>query len=97
MDDNGEPTGMLAPKVKFPDTDKDGKSVILDLTVTEAVKRMKELTDQYGNLFKGTAAGGIGGSTVPTTGGKIDISKMSQEDYEKNRAAIKAAPNSKRR
>lgn len=61
---DGRPNGSFTPKVEFEDTDKDGKPVVLTLTVTEAVKRMKELPDTYGNLFKSKATGGVGGITA---------------------------------
>lgn len=50
------------PTVKFNDVNEDGESVVLDLSPADAIKRMKELRDEYGNLFKGTATGGIGGA-----------------------------------
>ncbi len=59
---DGVSTGNYTTVVKFNDVDEDGKAVVLNLTPPDAVKRMKELTDLYGNLFKGTATGGLGGS-----------------------------------
>ena len=59
IEDSGKATYKIA--VKFNDTDDDGKSIISDLSPVEAVKRMKELPALYGNLFKGTAKGGVGG------------------------------------
>ena len=59
--EDGEKTGELTPKVKFNDLDKDGKPITMDLTVTEAVKRMTEL-EQHQALFEGTGTGGFGGS-----------------------------------
>jgi len=56
-----QPTGRYVPKVRLAGKDKDGKSVILDLTPTEAVKQMKEMPEIYGNLFKSGAHSGIGG------------------------------------
>lgn len=50
-----------SPKVKIQDV-VDGKSVTLDLTVSEAVKRMQEMPERYGNLFKSTLASGLGKS-----------------------------------
>lgn len=65
-----EEDGNYSPTVKFNDVDEEGKNVTLDLSPSEAVKRMKELTDRYGNLFKGTATGGLGstGGTKGSTG-----------------------------
>lgn len=59
LDDQGKPTGELIPRVKLPDI-KDGKPTTLDLTVTEAVKRMSEMED-HGNLFNSGVNGGLGG------------------------------------
>jgi len=65
VDENGAGKGTYVPRVKLPDVDKDGKAVVLDLSPGEAVKRMKEQVDLYGNMFKSNVNGGIGG-TGPT-------------------------------
>ena len=86
VDAEGKPTGSLISKVLFPDVDKDGKRVTLDLTPTEAVKRMSEM-DKYMNLFKSDGTGGLGGTTQP--GGKpLDIAELAKnpEAYRKAKA-----------
>ena len=60
--ENGQTTGRYLATVKFNDVDADGKNVVLDLSPQDAIKRMKELTGRFGNLFKGTSTGGVGGS-----------------------------------
>ena len=60
VDESGQPTGRYAPIVKFNDVNDEGKNVVLDLHPRDAIKRMKELPDEYGNLFKGTATSGLG-------------------------------------
>lgn len=60
-DAEGNGLGTFTPRIKFPDV-KDGKPITLDLTVEEAVKRMKDTPQEYGNLFKAGVVGGIGGS-----------------------------------
>lgn len=60
LDDEGKPTGELQPKVKMF-AQKDGKTVTLDMTVTEAVKFMSE-QDEHAPLFVSGASGGLGGS-----------------------------------
>jgi hypothetical protein len=60
--ENGQPTGKYQTLIKFNDVNEDGENVTLDLSPTDTIKRMKELTDKYGNLFEGTATGGVGGS-----------------------------------
>jgi hypothetical protein len=77
LDDSGKPTGEFVPKIRFSDTDKEGKPVALDLDPTEAVKRMKEL-EHYQNLFKGTGVGGIGANNQPS-GKKLDAKKLASD------------------
>ncbi len=67
VDNEGQPTGRLSPKVKFNDIGKDGKSVVLDVTPDEAIKLMKDKSDTFGNLFK---AGVIEGLGLKTSGSK---------------------------
>jgi len=57
LDDKGKPTGSWIPEVTFEDT-KDGKPLILKLSTSDAVKRMKEM-DEHANLFKGEGQSGI--------------------------------------
>lgn len=71
LDDAGQGSGNYKPIVKFNDTNDDGNPVILDLSPSDAIKRMKELPDMYGNLFKGDASGGLGGGAG--AGGKKDL------------------------
>ena len=90
LDSDGKPSGVYAPKVAFPDVDKDEKPIVLELTVPEAVKRMKELP-QYGNLFEGDKRGGIG-STGNQSGTKIDIAKIAATDQAQYRKLRKERP-----
>lgn len=85
LNDNNEPTGRFIPKVKFADTDKDGKPVTLDLTVAEAVKRMKETPEQYGHLFESTAKSGLGSSGGAGRGTAKDVKTMSPTEYREYR------------
>jgi hypothetical protein len=62
LDESGKPTGQFESRVKFNDVDSGGKPVILDLTPTQVIKRMKELPERFGNLFQSTGTGGIGGA-----------------------------------
>lgn len=62
--------GTFIPQVKLNGKDKDGKPVTLDLPVGEAIKQMKEMVEEYGNLFISDANGGIGGTTTTPAGGK---------------------------
>jgi hypothetical protein len=73
-------------KVKFNDTDEKGNSVVLDLTVKEAVKRMTELEP---NLFKSKGPGGLGSNTRDGHTTPSDLASaaknMSAEEYMKAR------------
>lgn len=97
MDDNGNPTGDLTPMVDFPDIDTNtGESIMTRRTPEEAVKRMKELVDQYGNLFKSNVVSGIGsgsgtGDLVSGANGRIDVKKLTTEQYMKLRKENPAA------
>jgi hypothetical protein len=75
---DSKPTGELTPKIKFDDVDDKGKPVTLDLTVTEAVKRMSEL-DRYLNLFKVDGEGGVGAVTRKSASGKIDVAALAKD------------------
>src|SRR5215471_259505 len=61
-DQEGNSLGSFTPRVKFRDTDAEGRTIYLDLTVIEVIKRMKELPDRFGNLFKANLSGGLGGN-----------------------------------
>ena len=80
LDEDGKEAGTYTAKVKFNDTDKNGKAVVLDLPVTDAIKRMKELPEKFGSLFKGAANGGVGGGTG-TPGKKPNMKGMTTEEY----------------
>lgn len=80
VDEHGKGIGTFTPKVKFPDKDKDGKPIALDLTVEQAIKRMKDLPEVYGNLFKSGVTGGLGGTgsvTSPRT--PVDLSVLTKD------------------
>lgn len=70
-DEDGKLQGSFTPKVKFKSSDKEGKTITLDLTVPEAIKHMKDTPEKWGNLFKSGVSGGIGATTKP--GGKRGI------------------------
>lgn len=68
--EDGKPTGKLIPMVNLEDKDDKGKDIVLKLSVSDAVKRMKELPERFGNLFKGEGVGGVGTLNRPGgTGG----------------------------
>jgi hypothetical protein len=84
-------TGRYKPMVTMPDVDpKTGLSTAMVRTPEEAVKRMKELPDQYGNLFKAGVVSGIGAGSatggLASGGGKIDVRKLTPQQYREIRA-----------
>ena len=89
-DDKGNVTGY-EPFVDFDDIDPETeKPVQTRLTPAEAVKRMKELPEMYGNLFKSGVVSGLGqngatGGHTPGKDGRIDVSKLSQAQFAKLR------------
>lgn len=84
LDEDGKPTGTRTAKVKFKDVDAKGKPVVLDLTVDETIKRMKELPDRFGSFFEGAAVGGVGGNTG-TGARKQSVAGMSTAEYMEQR------------
>jgi hypothetical protein len=62
LDEDNQPTGRWIAKVRLSGKDKDGKAITFDLTPPEAVKQMKEMSDDYGNLFRSGANSGTGGN-----------------------------------
>ncbi len=81
---NGKEEIVYTTLVKFADRDKDGKPVMLDLSVEDAIKRMRELPTVYGNLFKSETKGGTGllnSEQVGDTGGSGFSPNMGMEKY----------------
>ena len=73
------------PMIDFPDVEADtGNPIVKQMTPTEAVQRMKQLTDIHGNLFKSNVVGGVGAgsATGGTPGsGKVDVKKLTMEQF----------------
>jgi hypothetical protein len=93
-DEQGKPTGELVPMVDLHDLDTETrKPVVTQRTPEDAVKRMKELPELYGNLFKSGVVSGIGGNSAtgglqPGAGGKLSaqqIKNLTPEQYRKIR------------
>ena len=75
--------------IDFPDRDDKGKTVITQRTPDETVKRMKELAE-YANLFKVNVVSGVGansatGGISPGANGRIDVRRLTPEQYRKIR------------
>lgn len=88
--EEGKPTGIYEIIVTFNDYDTDGKPVTLSLNALEAMKRMQEAPERWGNLFRSGVANGLGGSGSGNVNGNIDASKLNMPEYLKHRQQIKA-------
>lgn len=86
------PNGQYEVKIEMLDVNpKSGQQEVMIRTPEEAVARMKELPDQYGNLFKSGVVSGIGSSSatgglMPGKGGQIDVRKLTPAQYREIRA-----------
>ena len=86
------PNGQYEVKIEMLDVNpKTGQQEVMIRTAEEAVARMKELPDQYGNLFKSGVVSGIGSSSatgglMPGKGGQIDVRKLTPQQYREIRA-----------
>lgn len=85
MDEDGKPTGEFKPVVKMNVLNKDGKPTELDLSISEAVKAMKDDVDNFGFIFKSTASAGVGGSAGSGSGKKPNVATMSTSQYMEQR------------
>ncbi|MGN6136084.1 MAG: hypothetical protein ACTHK7_12180 [Aureliella sp.] len=78
------------PMVDLEDTHAEtGERIVTQLTPADAIKRMRELSTIYGNLFKSNIVSGIGGggNADGMRGmGKVDVTKLTPEQYRKLRA-----------
>ena len=89
VDAQGKPTGKFTAMVDFQDIDeKTGEPIRTLRTPQDAVKRMKELKQLYGNLFKSNVVSGVGAGSadsVPNRNQQVDISNLTPEQYRKIR------------
>ena len=90
----GKGTGKFKAVVDFPDADPDTQEpVTVPHTPESAVKRMKEMPTLYGGLFRSGVTGGVGANSgvQPGKDGKIDVRRLTQEQYMELRAKNPAA------
>ena len=80
-DTQGRPTGEYTPMVRLLGKDKEGKETTLVLTPEQAVKEMKDNTEEYGNLFESESKGGSGGQNTTVRRGKIDQKSLTTKEY----------------
>jgi hypothetical protein len=85
------------PMIDFPDVSAEtGEPIVKQMTPDEAIKRMKQLPETYGNLFKSGVVGGLGagsatGGLTPGSNGKVDPRKLTMDQYLKLRKENPAA------
>jgi hypothetical protein len=78
--------------VELPDEDATtGDPIMTTRSPDEAVKRMREKPEVYGNLFKSNVVSGISshsatGGATPGSNGKIDVRKLTPAQYQEIRA-----------
>lgn len=87
LDGDGKGTGKYQVLIKFQDTDpKTKKPVTVELSPEDVVKRMRELPELYGNLFKSGVQRGLGNMRSDSgTTGEPDYSKMTPAEYREHR------------
>jgi hypothetical protein len=84
--EDGKATDQFHVVVKFDDVDaKTGAPVTLELSPTDVIKRMKELPDRFGNLFKSGVQAGVGRNKGSGPIGEPDVSKMSPKEFREHR------------
>jgi len=92
----GKSSGKFNSMIDFPDVDAEGNPCVSTLSPKDAVKRMKDLPETYGNLFKSGVVSGIGANSAtgiaPGANGKLDLRKLDARTYremrEKNPEAL---------
>lgn len=74
------------PVVDFTDRHVEtGEEIVTQLSPQDAVKRMRELSEVHGNLFKANVVTGMGSNSGQHSGGKIDRKSLTPEQYRKLR------------
>lgn len=87
LDKDGKPTGKFATQIKWDSLDAQNQPITLQLSPIEAIKRMKDDTARWGNLFKANLKGGLGNMNVGGGGGgKVDLTDPAA--YRKNRQQV---------
>ncbi len=92
---DGQPTGEMVTRVNWTGKDKEGNAVKLKLKVEDAIKAMTEIPDEYGNLFRNPAKGGLNGNTNNSgDSGRVgNIEQMTPQQYAANREKIRQEMN----
>ena len=90
LTEDGQATGTFAPMVKLQEFDADGKPIETLRTPMDAVKRMKEMPKEHGNLFRANVVSGVGqgaatGGVTPGSGALVDSETLTTEQHMKLR------------
>jgi chromosome condensin MukBEF ATPase and DNA-binding subunit MukB len=84
--DDGKPTERFQVVIRFDDVDaKTGNPVVLELSPIDTVKRMKELPERFGNLFKSGVQAGVGKTKGSGPAGEPDVTRMTPTQYREYR------------
>lgn len=67
--EDGKPTGQHIPMTTLNVPDDKGKTQSLQLSVNDAVKKMRELPERFGNFFQAEGSGGTGTMNGSGSGG----------------------------
>ncbi len=82
LDDDGKPIkGQFEAVATFQDVDEEGNPVTKKLPIKAAVKRMRELPERFGNLFKSDETGGVGLQTFYGKGGSSENGMPPEEVF----------------
>jgi hypothetical protein len=94
LDEHGKGSGQYEVVVDLQDVNGEtGLPQVTRRVPEDAVKRMKELKDIYGNLFKPNIVSGIGAGTAQggPSNGRVDPTKISTAEYMRLRKTDPAA------
>jgi hypothetical protein len=82
----GKFLGKYRTVVRLEEKDEQSQPVTIEHTPESAVRRLKEIPGSM-NLFKSGVVSGLGSnSNLPVGGGKLDVRKLSPQQYAKIRA-----------
>ena len=88
-DADGNLTGAFKVVTSFNDSDKDGKPITLALSPNDLIKRMKDIPERFGNLFKSGTVSGLGTSNGRKVNGVVDYTSMTPAQYREQRKQLK--------
>ena len=99
MNDQGEETGRPVARVRVQKKAEDGTVSEVLVTPEQAIADMKEQPEKFGGLFSSNVAKGIGEGSNSSVAGdsRVDVTKMTDEEYIANREAIAKQYGLKRR